>query len=100
MKLLLFVLILLTGCVSQSIIPVMEKECRFMVIKGEGRYGSLFQYIKGDGLFIRIAAEGNGCPNEMKIDEKDYIITISKKKTIISKTWTPWPHIEDLRNVP
>jgi len=55
----LIIILILSGCASLSDLP---KQCIVTTGNGEFRYGMPFvNYVKGEGLIVRIAEKGNGC---------------------------------------
>ena len=50
---------MISGCAT---VREPENECRLSVLDGTARYGSLLNYVKGDGKTIRLVWSGEGCP--------------------------------------
>lgn len=67
--------IFLIGCAT---VTQPENECRLTVIDGEGRYGTITQYVKGEAVIVRQVTQGEYvCPNvSIKIEGKRLKLTV------------------------
>jgi len=78
---LLFAALMLSGC---SLIPIAllgaasdeepMSQCIISIGDGEFRYGSFTQYVKAEGLILRIAESGLGCKGKLINVERDGVI--------------------------